>query len=1097
MKRVMVIVLMMVVALSASAVTRTWSGAVNGNWSNAGNWDVQPTGGENLLFPANAANRVMNNDFGGGLTYGVSFLGDYSLAGSMFTLGSSSLNASGNVAVTAPVGIIIGQTWDVDGTLDLGSTLEVTNFPLIVDGNGTMLFSAINGTTGSVTTTGALLVTFRGATTYTGATTIGGTSVATISTNSFAGPLIVQNGAKVIIPANAAWVQGNYSLANGATQQIALDGTATNKYSNLRVDANVTLGGTLQFSTSINPPAGTQFTIINKTSAGAVTGTFAGLAEGGTLTATNQTYTISYVGGDGNDVVLTAGAPPATATTLALNGTPDVTTYGQDITLTATITPASATGTITFKDGANVLGTAMLVAGEAQLVTPALTPGFHSVTAMYGGNASHQVSTSPQWFASVFKSAITVDITSTPNPSAVGQNVQFNVTITPPAASHPPLAPSGNVTLFDGPNAIDTKALDSSGAATMTVTGLGIGNHNMSVSYAGDARFNSGGSPYLQMVGVAASTTSVTSSLNPSAPGQSITFTATVTPSAATGTITFKNGATTIAVVPLASGVATYTTAGLAGGSHNITAAYGGDIAYAASTSPVLTQQVFSATTTTLTTSLTPSTAGQNVKFTATVTPVGATGTVTFKDGTTTIGTGTLDGTSIATLLIDTLSVGTHSITAIYNGDAAFSASTSAPLIQTMVATTTTVVATSKTPSTIGQSITFTATVTPSDVTGNVTFKDGATTLGTGTLNGSGIATFTTTALAQGPHTITAVFPGDPFHFTSTSQPITQLIQAAALPPTTTTITSNNNPSTVGQFITLTATVLPSDATGTVTFTEGSFVLATVALNGSGQASISSSSFAAGSHFITATYSGDATHELSVSPIFTQVVNGIATSTALTSSLNPSNAAQSVTFTATVTPSGATGNVTFRDGATILGSVALNPSAVATFTTASLTAGSHSITATYDGSVTYAQSTSPVVTQLVNAGPSLTPTTIALTSSPNPSTFGHPANFTATISPSTATGTVDFFEGNTLLGTMPVDDTGHAKLMLLTLAPGPHVITAVYSGDATFASSTSTTVSHAVVPAVDNVAAVPALDPPMLILLGLALAAVSVFVLRR
>src|SRR5439155_3438552 len=123
--------------------------------------------------------------------------------------------------------------------------------------------------------------------------------------------------------------------------------------------------------------------------------------------------------------------------------------------------------------------------------------------------------------------------------------------------------------------------------------------------------------------------------------------------------------------------------------------------------------------------------------------------------------------------------VGSHSITAVYGGDSNYTTSTSAAPTQTVnQATTTTALSSSPNPSTLGQSVTFTATVTGSGgtPTGTVTFKDGATTLGTGTLNGSGVATFTTSALIAGSHSITAVYGGDSTFATSTSSVLTQSV---------------------------------------------------------------------------------------------------------------------------------------------------------------------------------------------------------------------------------------------------------------------------------------------------------------------------------
>ena len=111
--------------------------------------------------------------------------------------------------------------------------------------------------------------------------------------------------------------------------------------------------------------------------------------------------------------------------------------------------------------------------------------------------------------------------------------------------------------------------------------------------------------------------------------------------------------------------------------SHSVTAVYGGDTNDLTSASSAVTHVVNQATsTTTLTSSRNPSTFAASVTFTATVSPATASGTVTFRDGATTIGTGTIAG-GVATLATTTLAVASHSVTAVYGGDTNDLASTS------------------------------------------------------------------------------------------------------------------------------------------------------------------------------------------------------------------------------------------------------------------------------------------------------------------------------------------------------------------------------------------------------------------------------------
>src|SRR5436190_1866230 len=297
----------------------------------------------------------------------------------------------------------------------------------------------------------------------------------------------------------------------------------------------------------------------------------------------------------------------------------------------------------------------------------------------------------------------------------------------------------------------------------------------------GSFKFTSCGLP-----GSSLSATTLISSLNPSALGQAVTFTATVQPATGsgtpTGTVTFNDGAIVLGPGSLNGGTATFTTSGLGTGTHSITGIYGGDANFTGSTSPILTQTIGkAASSTAVASSNNPSIIGTAVTLTASVTsPVTGTltGTVTFQDGAATLGTGTLSG-GAATFTTSGLTGGTHSITAVYSGDANFAGSTSPPLVQTVnkVGDSTSVVS-SNNPSIFGSAVTFTATVTSSATsipTGTVTFQDGAATLGTGMLSG-GNATLATSALVGGVHSITAVYGGDANFANSTSPGLTQTV---------------------------------------------------------------------------------------------------------------------------------------------------------------------------------------------------------------------------------------------------------------------------------------------------------------------------------
>jgi hypothetical protein len=283
-------------------------------------------------------------------------------------------------------------------------------------------------------------------------------------------------------------------------------------------------------------------------------------------------------------------------------------------------------------------------------------------------------------------------------------------------------------------------------------------------------------------------------------------------------------------------------------------------------------------------------------------------------------------------------------------------------------------------PATAGATVTLTATVTSSTagtITGTVTFLDGGTSIGTGTVGAGGVATLMTSALAAGSHSITASYGGDANYAGSvTPAPVTLVINGAGKASTTTAVASSLNPSTTGASVTFTATVTSATAgtiTGTVTFFDNGGQIGTGTLSG-GKAVFMTSTLSAGTHPITASYGGDTNYAASaVSPVVSQVVNAaglIATTTALTGPTTGTPGAN-LTYTATVTPASGTkvptGQANFFDGATMLGNGSLNGSGVATFSTATLAAGAHSITAQYGGDNNFSGSTSNAVATTIAA----------------------------------------------------------------------------------------------------------------------------------
>ena len=292
---------------------------------------------------------------------------------------------------------------------------------------------------------------------------------------------------------------------------------------------------------------------------------------------------------------------------------------------------------------------------------------------------------------------------------------------------------------------------------------------------------------------------------------------------------------------------------------------------------------------------------------------------------------------------------------------------------------TTTSLQSSQDPSKFGDSVTFTATVSPAQTTngtptGSVQFSIDGTAAGNPVpLDENGDATFATSSLSVGSHAISASYINTDGNFNDSSATLSGG-QTVTTADTTVAVASNAPISVFGQSVTFTITVsavtagLPTP-TGTVELFDGTTELTTATLDGSGSASFSTAALAVGGHSITSQYLGDSNFSGSTSAALSQPVTQDSTSTALTSSVNPSAFGQSVTFTATVTAnapgSGSpTGTVTFYDGpvnsSDQIGTGTLSLSSgvmTATLSTSSLPVGTDTITAAYGGDGNFLTST--------------------------------------------------------------------------------------------------------------------------------------------
>jgi hypothetical protein len=385
----------------------------------------------------------------------------------------------------------------------------------------------------------------------------------------------------------------------------------------------------------------------------------------------------------------------------------------------------------------------------------------------------------------------------------------------------------------------------------------------------------------------------LTASANSTFYGQPVTFTATITPVTTLtadigGTVQFLvDGADFGNPVAVSGGKAIVTTGAIPAGTHTLMAFYSGDFNYNDS-SVSRSQTVKQASTTT---GLAPSSSnpvfGQDVTLTATVAPVTTntglppSGTVTFLNGTTVLGTATPDSSGKATFDTTALPVGKLSITASYGGDNNFKASKSAPLSLTVTKDTTTALLTSSaSPNNFSSSVTFTATVSqaaPGQVvpSGTVYFRISGVTVASVTL-ANGQASYTTKTMTLGDHNVVAVYTGSPSFIQSTS---TTVVEQIVKDPTTTTVSSSLIPAISGQTVTFTALVVGAGPgagppVGTITILDNGTVLETTTLV-AGMATFTSSTLSVGKHNIVAVFAGNADFAFSKSVALPEVINPV------------------------------------------------------------------------------------------------------------------------------------------------------------------------------------------------------------------------------
>jgi sugar lactone lactonase YvrE len=716
------------------------------------------------------------------------------------------------------------QIIDITGTAESINAVTITILgkpnPAVYQQN--IVFS-INVASAPSTGTPSGTVTIASDGTQIGTATLDANGNATFSTNSLP---IGTHTITVTYPGDSVHEKGTQTYTQVVLPPTQIQLTSSTPGNTAVYGTNITFTATFTGESGGPIPTGSvTFTANNQTYVAPISPSGVATVSINNLPVGTDAVTASYAGDTNN--------PPSNAslnevitaiqTTLQLMASNTAPTYGSDVIFTATITP-TPTGTgsesVAFYDSASctgaLLGTGTVGSGQAAITTNQLPAGTDTICAKYSGDSIDAAATATVT-VTVAKLQPSMALTASPaSPSLAGTPLTFTATLT--GSSTPP---SGQVTFTANGNAFGSAVTLVHGVATLSGVSLPPGAYTVAASYAGDSNNLSATAsiPYSSTQ----AQTAVAITPNPAAGiagiPDSLTARVTVTSSVGitgsggipTGTVQFySNGTALGAPQTLVNGVASFATPAFDPGTYAITAAYSGDKNNAGSNSASDPLTVVQAKTSVALTSSSPnntSVATEPVTFTATVKnqdggPVPS-GNVIFSDGGTALATVALNGSGVAIFTTSNLTVGTHSIVAAYassTDDAGSQSNTVAQVVQPIPTSVT--LGTSLSTATTAQQVILVASVTGNPAqpvpSGTVQYFSGATNLGYGTVNASGVATFSP-VLNPGTYTITAQYqPNDNIHAPSTSQQITLTITPGNgfifLPDSSTfTLTSGQN----------------------------------------------------------------------------------------------------------------------------------------------------------------------------------------------------------------------------------------------------------------------------------------------------------------
>ena len=557
------------------------------------------------------------------------------------------------------------------------------------------------------------------------------------------------------------------------------------------------------------------------------------------------------------------------ATGLELSVDPASPVRKQAVTFTADVGRTAATGPVQFAiDGVPFGNPVELAGGKAtSSAITTLAAGGHRVTASYAGDLEYTPSDDSEDFEVLKIGSDTSVVTIDPDPVVVGDTVTVTVEVDPAPAG-------GNVQLqLDGTDAGAATALDASGRAEIELTGLAVGEYDITAVFSGDEDLASSTSDAVT-IRINKITTSLEVAISPAAPkaGEAVTFQARLDPATATGTVQFLVDGEPflspqeVILGQAVSGTSTY----LHPGPHTVEAVYDGDADHTRAEGDLdfSIAQIDSSTSITAMEADGPFVVGGSARVAVQVQPVPSGGTVQLEVGGNDAGPATaLDATTgRATITLSDLTFGDHEVVAVFSGDLRLAGSSSAKRSFGVIRTQTTTTVEVSSPAPVpGQPIHFTARVEPDTATGTVRFSIDGQRFGdpVPVVDGTA-ASGTIDALGAGGHRVTAVYSGDDRYDGSEHSKDFGVVRRATQ---TTVLSVQPNPAIVGDDVVVHVDVDPAPADGTVQLQlDGDDTGPELALNAvNGEATITLEDVDAGDYDLTAEFSGDDVHAASTS----------------------------------------------------------------------------------------------------------------------------------------------------------------------------------------------------------------------------------------